>query len=129
MQGFLDAPKQLNTRDDNNEIKTGKRPKHFDSNQSVGCQKDTDAHWVSNYTEVHYGYKNHVKVNAKRMLIIIYVTTDGHESSGIKKTSLTTVTTNCMQIAFINQKSYLLKECDCCNFIEFEAARNRPLTQ
>jgi hypothetical protein len=72
----VDAPKQRNTRNDNKEIKAGERPEHFDCNQSLGYQKDTDARWVSKNKEVHYGYKNHVKVDAKRKLIISYATTE-----------------------------------------------------
>ena len=130
---FVDAPKQRNTRDDNKEIKACERPEHFDCNQSVGCQKDTDARWVSKNKEVHYGYKNHVKVDAKRKLIISYATTDAsvHDSQVFKDIVNDTDNALYADSAYQSEESenYLLKECDCCNFIQFKAARNRPLTQ
>jgi IS5 family transposase len=34
-----------------------------------GRQKDCDAHWAKKNNETHYGYKNHVKVDAKKKLV------------------------------------------------------------
>ncbi|MGF1531084.1 MAG: transposase, partial [Puniceicoccaceae bacterium] len=40
---FVDAPRQRNSREENAEIKQGKRPESFDENPRRGCQKDSDA--------------------------------------------------------------------------------------
>jgi len=82
---------------------------------------------------VHYGYKNHVKVDAKRKLIISYATTDAsvHDSQVFKDIVNDTDSALDADSAYQSEESenYLLKECDCYNFIQFKAARNRPLTQ
>lgn len=72
---FTDAPRQRNTRAQNQQIKDGQRPEEFDTNPSVGRQKDSDARWAKKNNETHYGYKNHVKADLKSKLIIKSETT------------------------------------------------------
>jgi len=72
---FVEAPKQRNTREQNKQIKKGERPEGFEEGSAKGAQKDCDARWTKKNNEVHYGYKNHVKVDAKTKLIDTYVTT------------------------------------------------------
>ncbi len=62
---FVDATKQRNTRDQNKQIKEGTRPEGFEEGSAKGPQKDSDARWTKKNHEVHYGYKNHAKVDAK----------------------------------------------------------------
>ncbi len=71
---FVDVPRQRNSRKDNADIKKGAVPLEFakkDANgkQSKLCQKDTDARWMTKNNERHYGYKNHVNVDAHTKLI------------------------------------------------------------
>ena len=79
---FVDCPKQRNSREDNGRIKEGERPEHFNDNPNVGAQKDTDARWAKKGEEVHFGYKNHAKVNAVSKLIESSTVTDAsvHDS-------------------------------------------------
>lgn len=79
---FVETPKQRNTRDENAEIKAGKRPDHFDENPNVGRQKDTDARWAKKNEEDHFGYKNHVSIdNAHKLIREFEVTSaDVHDS-------------------------------------------------
>jgi len=71
---FVDVPRQRNSRKDNADIKKGAVPLEFakkDANGKRGklCQKDTDARWMTKNNERHYGYKNHVNVDAHTKLI------------------------------------------------------------
>lgn len=79
---FVDVPRQRNSRDDNDKIKNGEVPESFSKNANVGEQKDVDARWTKKGNETHYGYKDHVKADAKSKLIEDYVVTDAsvHDS-------------------------------------------------
>lgn len=79
---FVDVPRQRNSRDDNEKIKNGEVPESFTKNENVGEQKDVDARWTKKGDEKHYGYKDHVKAEAKTKLIEDYVVTDAsvHDS-------------------------------------------------
>lgn len=83
---FVDAPRQRNNQDQNKQIKSGKRPEGFEQDTPKGRQKDCDARWSKKNQEVHYGYKNHVKIDAKSKLIIKGITTPGnvHDSQVFK---------------------------------------------
>jgi len=71
---FVDVPKQRNSRKDNADIKQGTVPLEFAKKDANGkrsklFQKDTDARWMTKSNERHYGYKNHVNVDAHTKLI------------------------------------------------------------
>jgi len=82
---FVEAPRQRNTRAENDQIKQGERPESFDQKPCRGCQKDTDARWTKKNNETHYGYKNHVKVDAGSKFIEAFTTTDAsvHDSQAL----------------------------------------------
>lgn len=82
---FVDVPRQRNSRDDNDKIKNGEVPELFGRNENVREQKDVDARWTKKNNEVHYGYKDHVKADAKTKLIEDYVVTDAsvHDSQAV----------------------------------------------
>ncbi len=74
---FIEVPKQRNSREENKQIKNGETPKSFDENPNKKEQKDLDARrWTKKNNVSHYGYKNHVKVDAKIKLIVKYEVTD-----------------------------------------------------
>lgn len=79
---FISAPKQRNTREENEEIKEGKVPERFEQNPNVKRQKDLDARWTKKNNETHYGYKNHACVDNKHKLIRDYEVTSAeiHDS-------------------------------------------------
>lgn len=79
---FIEVPKQRNSRAENNEIKSGNTPESFDKNSNKKSQKDLDARWTKKNNVSYYGYKNHVKVDAKSKLIVKYEVTDAsvHDS-------------------------------------------------
>lgn len=79
---FVEAPRQRNTREENQKIKEGEGDSLWNDNPHKKCHKDTDARWTKKRDETHYGYKNHAKVCRKTKLIRGYDTTDAsvHDS-------------------------------------------------
>lgn len=80
---FVDAPKQRNTRKENEVIKNGEVPEEWSENPHKLAQKDTDARWAKKNQETHYGYKDHAKVDADSKLITDYAVTSAevHDSN------------------------------------------------
>jgi IS5 family transposase len=74
------APRQRNTREENVGIKKGETPEGW--SEEKARQKDTDARWAQKNGVNHYGYKNHISVDAKHKLIRHYVVTNAavHDS-------------------------------------------------
>ena len=62
---FVEVPRQRNRREENQRIKEGKVPEEGKKTPNKMAQKEVDAHWVIKHKERHYGYKNHIKCNAK----------------------------------------------------------------
>jgi len=82
---IVEVPRQRNTREENDRIKSGKRPASFDQKPCKGRQKDTDARWTIKHNKRYFGYKNHVNVDAKHKLIRRYAVSDAatHDSQAI----------------------------------------------
>jgi IS5 family transposase len=79
---FVDVPRQRNSREQNATIKAGGTPAEWDDQPAKQRQKDVDARWTKKNDEKHYGYKNHIKADAKSKLIEQYAVTDAsvHDS-------------------------------------------------
>lgn len=79
---FVDVPKQRNSKSDNELLKEGKIPDSFQNNPHKLAQKDTDARWTQKDNVNYFGYKNHVKTDAKSKIITKYKVTDAsvHDS-------------------------------------------------
>lgn len=79
---FVEAPRQRNTREENEMIKAGEVPERIANNPNVKRQKDLDARWTKKNNETHYGYKNHACVDNKHKLIRDYEVTSAevHDS-------------------------------------------------
>ena len=84
---FVDAPRQRNSRDENQQVKNGETPEEWKNNPHKLAQKDTDARWTKKNDETHYGYKDHVKVDADSKIITDYATTPAnvHDSNEFTK--------------------------------------------
>ena len=80
---FVDVPRQRNSREENRKIKNGETPEEWNENPHKKAQKDTDARWTKKGDETHYGYKDHVKVDADSKLILDYEVTPAnvHDSN------------------------------------------------
>ena len=74
---FVEAPRQHNHHDENNDIKQGKTPEEWEKPQNIHKlrQKDMDARWTRKGREFHFGYKDHVKADADSKLITDYTVT------------------------------------------------------
>ena len=83
---FVDAPRQRNSREENKKIKDGETPEEWNENPHKMAQKDTDARWTKKGDETHYGYKDHVKVDADSKLILDYEVTPAnvHDSNAFE---------------------------------------------
>ena len=126
------APRQRNTRGQNVQIKKGARPAGFDPNTVVGRQEDCDARWTKKNNKVHYGDKNHPKVDAKTKLVSDDTTTPAsvHDSQVFEE-----LINEEDEAVFADSTyqsgarcKYLLKK-NCQNFILFKATRNHPLSE
>jgi len=79
---FVEAPRQRNKREENQQIKEGQVPEAWDENPNKKRQKDVEAKWTKKNNETHFGYKNHAKVDNKHKFIEKGKTTDAsvHDS-------------------------------------------------
>ena len=77
---FIEAPRQRNDRDENKTIKKGKIPKKWVDENNINKirQKDVDARWTVKGNVNHYGYKDHIKVDATSKLILNYGVTSAN---------------------------------------------------
>ena len=82
---FVEVPRQRNTREENRQIKQGEVPEGFQHAPHKLAQKDIDARWTKKNNQNFFGYKNHVKQDAKSKLITKYMVTDAsvHDSNAI----------------------------------------------
>ena len=82
---FIEVPKQRNTKAENALIKEGEIPASFTENPHKLAQKDTDARWTQKGGVNYFGYKNHVKTDAKSKIITGYTVSDAsvHDSQEI----------------------------------------------
>ncbi|MDP2193954.1 MAG: IS5 family transposase, partial [Alphaproteobacteria bacterium] len=82
---FTIAPRQRNTREENQQIKNGQGKDLWNDNPHKKSHKDIDARWTKKNNETFYGYKNHAKVDAKSKFINSYIVTDAsvHDSQAL----------------------------------------------
>ena len=128
---FVDAPRARNTREQNAQIKSGERPEGFEADTAKGRQKDCDARWTKKNTETHYGYQNHVKVDAKSKLVVSYKSTAAnvHDSQVLEDLIDDEDEAVFADSAYTSKSSdELLLKNGCQNFIQFKAQRGQPLT-
>lgn len=71
---IIEVPIQRNSRQENDQIKQGEIPGEWDEKKTA--HKDTDARWTKKNEEAFFGYKNHVKVDAKKKFIDAYQVSD-----------------------------------------------------
>jgi IS5 family transposase len=69
------VPKQRNSRDENETVKSGQTPAEWEKNPAKLRQKDLDARWTKKNDRSFFGYKNHVNADAKHKLIRRYEVT------------------------------------------------------
>ena len=79
---LIPVPKQRNSREENEVVKSGKIPEDWEKKPAKKQQKDCDARWTKKNGISHYGYKNHINVDVKYKLIRKYAVTSAsvHDS-------------------------------------------------
>lgn len=79
---IVEAPRQRNTRKENESIKAGETPKEWEEHPEKARQKDLDATWTKKNGVTYYGYKNHICIDSKYKLIRAWAVTDAarHDS-------------------------------------------------
>ena len=131
---IVSAPKQRNTREENNTVKNGDTPEDWEKKPAKNRQKDKDARWTKKHGKSFYGYKNHVDVDKAHKLIRKWDATDAspHDSHKLDdvldptNTSKEVWADSAYRSAAIEQR---LKEKGYRSRIHRRAARNRPLSQ
>ena len=131
---IVSAPKQRNSREENDAIKAGQTPEGWEQKPAKNAQKDKDARWTKKHGRSYYGYKNHIGVDRKHKLIRRQTTTDAsvHDSQKLDDV-LDRSNTSCevwadsayrsAEIeARLEAKGYKSR-------VHKRARRNRPLTQ
>ena len=131
---FIEVSRQRNSRDENKQIKSGEIPKSFTDNPHKSTHKDTDARWTKKNNVNYFGYKNHVKEDAKSKIITKYIVTDAsvHDSNATdilldendkgEPFYADSAYSGTPQEAIIEEKGMENKVCE-------KGARNRPLTE
>ena len=128
---FVDVPRQRNTREENATIKEGKTPAEWEKQPAKLEQKDVDARWTKKNTEVHYGYKNHVKADAQSKLIEKYAVTDAsvHDSQQLAPLVVSTDGAVYADSAYRSAEAEAtLAQQQVTSHIHERAYRNRPLS-
>jgi len=131
---IVSAPKQRNTREENEAIKAGETPQGWEAKPAKNAQKDKDARWTKKNERSFYGYKNHISVDRKHKLIRRYAETDAsvHDSQKLDEVLDRCNTSNEVWAdsayrsteteARLREKGYESR-------IHRRGARNRPLSQ
>jgi IS5 family transposase len=131
---FVEVPKQRNKKDDNDEIKNGKIPEEWkkEENKDKLIHKDTDARWTKKNNTNYYGYKDHVKVDAKSKLITKYEVSDASVHDSQKLDNLLDESDKGKPIyadsAYVGQEE-ILEEKEVINKIHEKGYKNKPLTE
>ncbi|KAA1245168.1 IS5 family transposase [Aquimarina sp. RZ0] len=82
---FVEAPRQRNSKDKNDQIKQGNGSDLWNDKPAKKRQKDIDARWTKKNNQNYYGYKNHAKIDSKSTLIESYTVTSAcvHDSQTV----------------------------------------------
>ncbi|MES1026236.1 IS5 family transposase [Gloeocapsa sp. BRSZ] len=79
---LIPVPKQHNSDKENEQLKRGEIPQDWQDKPHRLAQKDTEARWTRKGGKSHFGYKNHIGIDAEYGLIRRYCVTDAsvHDS-------------------------------------------------
>ena len=133
---FVEVPKQRNNADDNKHIKDNEcAPDSWKKNKNKLRQKDVDARWTKKRNENHFGYKNHIKVDADSKLIEVYTSSSAehHDSKVIELLLDEESDKGC---EFYADSAYTGERCETIiknskmkNRVNEKGTRNNPLTK
>jgi len=130
---IVSAPKQRNTKEENEAIKAGETPEDWQKKPAKNAQKDKDARWTKKHGQNFYGYKNHIGVDKTHKLIRKWDATDASPHDSQKLDDILDASNTGKQVwadsayrsteieARLRAKGYKSR-------IHRRAARNRPLS-
>lgn len=129
---FVVAPRQRNTKEENEQIKDGKGDELWNDKPHKKCHKDIDARWTKKREETIYGYKDHTKADEKSKLIDTYSVTDAsvHDSQVIKPLIRETDKGQKLRLdaGYVGQEAIVI-ECGMEPVICEKGVRGKPLTE
>jgi IS5 family transposase len=125
---FIEAPKRKNTKEQRETLKKGKIPEEWCDKEHPQklMQRDTDAAWTKKGNEVHFGYKDTVKVDLESKLIVNYRVTPSSTNDAIAAKGIFGKKDNIAYGDSAYPSLELPKSVE--NQISERAARNHPLT-
>ena len=131
---IVSAPKQHNSRDENEAIKACKTPEGWEEKPAMNAQKDKDARWTKKNEQNFYGYKNHVGIDRKHKIIRRYTETDAsvHDSKKLDEVLDKSNTSNEVWADSAYRSAEIearLKEKGYKSRVHRRAARNHPLSK
>jgi IS5 family transposase len=79
---LIPVPTQQNSQEENEQIKAGEEPAQWSEQPHKRSQKDRDARWTKKNNVSHFGYKDHINIDAKYKFIRVHAVTDAsvHDS-------------------------------------------------
>jgi len=131
---IIAAPRQRNTREENEAIKQGKMPEGWEEKPAKNAQKDKDARWTKKHGKSFYGYKNHIGVDRTHKLIRRYAPTDAsvHDSQKLDDVLDKSNTGKDVWADSAYRSAEIEKRLAAKGYksrVHTRAARNRPLSQ
>ena len=128
------APRQRNTREENEAIKAGETPQGWAEQPAKNAQKDKDARWTKKHGKSFYGYKNHIGVDRTHKLIRRYAPTDAsvHDSQKLDDVLDKSNTGKDVWADSAYRSAEIEKRLAAKGYksrVHTRAARNRPLSQ
>lgn len=130
---IVSVPKQRNTREENQQLKSGTVPVAWEGQPAKQRQKDTDARWTKHHGRSHYGYKNHVAVDVRHKLVRAYTVTPASTHDSQEVTTLLPIP-NTRKAVWADSAyrsadiSDYLKSHRLQNNIHYKGYRNHPLS-
>ena len=131
---FTVAPKQRNSKEENQVIKNGEGKTLWNNKPNKKRQKDVDARWTKKNNVTFFGYKNHAKVGTKSKLIETYVVTDAsvHDSQPLD----TLLSNKDKEKELYADSAYtgegpenIIEKYEMLNQVHEKGYRNKPLTE
>ena len=146
---FVDAPRRRNLRKEQSEaLKAGELPFELDLEQISELeshlperertkthrlrQTDVDARWAKKGQETHYGYKDHVAVDARTKLIVAHVVTAASVHDSQEFVEVVPKGTESSYAAYVGEEieAELRKKCPGIEvFVCAKGKKNKPLTK
>ncbi len=129
---FVEAPRQRNSRKDNDDIKKGETP--ADWSKKKKAHKDRDARWTKKNNVNFYGYKNHVNADRKYKIIRRYTVTDASVHDSQEMDNVLDPANTSQEVwadsAYRSQEQEdRLKAGERTSHVHERAYRNKPLTE